>query len=87
MATLDLGAVSVLSDSSEGPLPLKIRAKGDNNSVGFLKDWVATNKDWLDQKLLEHGNSPSHFSCIICDCSSLGIEPMSSNLLATTLNH
>ncbi len=56
MATLDLEAVNVLSDSPEGPLPLKIRAKGDNNSVVFLKEWVATNKDWLDQKLLEHGS-------------------------------
>ncbi len=62
MTALDLEAVNVLSDSTEGPLdlPLKIRAKGDNNSVVFLKEWVATNKDWLDQKLLEYGSSPSH---------------------------
>ncbi len=65
MANLDLEAVSVLSDVTEGPLLLKIRAKGSKDSVQFLKAWVATNKDWLDQKLLEHGNSPAHSIAIL----------------------
>ena len=40
---------------NEDVLPLKIHPKGENNSVEFLKRWIADNQEWLDQKLLEHG--------------------------------
>ena len=59
MAALSSDDVNVLSSDSEGPLPLKIWPKGDNNSVEFLKQWIADNKAWLDQKLLEHGEAIS----------------------------
>lgn len=36
-------------------LPLMIRPEGGNNSVDFLKSWIAENKQWLNDKLLEHG--------------------------------
>ena len=36
-------------------LPLIVRPKDGNDSLMFLKSWVAENKEWLDHKLLEHG--------------------------------
>lgn len=37
-------------------LPLMVRPEGGNSSVEFLKSWIADNKQWLHQKMLEHGN-------------------------------
>lgn len=48
---LSVAAVSVSNDV----LPLKIQSKDGNTSIHFLKEWMRANKDWLDQKLLEHG--------------------------------
>ena len=36
-------------------LPLMIRPEQGNTSVNFLKTWIAENKQWLDEKLLEYG--------------------------------
>lgn len=36
------------------PLPLFVRPK-DDNSKQFLQRWLDNNKEWLEQKLLEHG--------------------------------
>ena len=36
-------------------LPLMIRPVEGNNSPEFLRNWIAKNKQWLDGKLLEHG--------------------------------
>ena len=36
-------------------LPLIIRPDDGNNSVAFLKNWIAENKLWLEEKLLTHG--------------------------------
>ena len=38
-------------------LPLIVRPKDGNDSLIFLKSWVAENKEWLDHKLLEHGRA------------------------------
>ncbi len=48
---LSVADVSISNDV----LPLKIRPKDGNASLHFLKEWMAANKHWLDQKLLEHG--------------------------------
>ena len=40
---------------SEPTLPLTIRPEGDRNSVDDLKQWIFDHKEWLDEKLLEHG--------------------------------
>jgi len=37
------------------PLPLIVKPKDGNDSLAFLKSWVAENGEWIDQKLLEHG--------------------------------
>ena len=37
------------------PLPLIVRPKDGKDSFEFLKSWVAENKEWIDRKLLEHG--------------------------------
>ena len=50
---LSIADVNVSNDV----LPLKIRPKNDDTSIHFLKEWMAANKNWLDQKLLEHGKS------------------------------
>lgn len=49
----DSVCVSVREDGES--VPLFVRPKDGNSSVEFLKQWAQTNKDWLDQKLLEHG--------------------------------
>ena len=51
MALTSIAAVTVSTDA----LPLKISPRDGNTSLQFLKEWMAANKDWLDQKLLEHG--------------------------------
>ena len=51
MALTSIAAVTVSTDT----LPLKISPRDGNTSLQFLKEWMAANKDWLDQKLLEHG--------------------------------
>ena len=53
MAALE--AVNVLTRDDGEQLPLKIGPRGDKDTVDFLKRWIAENKEWLDQKLLEHG--------------------------------
>lgn len=40
---------------SEPTLPLTIRPESDRNSVDDLKQWIFDHKEWLDEKLLEHG--------------------------------
>lgn len=51
---------------SEGEaLPLVVRpATTRNESSEFLRSWVSKNKEWLDQKLLQHGKN---------NCASLRI--------------
>lgn len=39
------------------PLPLFITPKDGNDSVTFLKQWVKSNKSWLEKKVLEHGTT------------------------------
>lgn len=54
-------ALTVADVTVEGILPLKIGPKDGNTSTEYLKKWIAVNKEWLDQKLLEHGK---HFERI-----------------------
>ncbi len=67
MALTTVTAVTISTDV----LPLKISPKDGNTSLQFLKKWMAANKDWLDQKLLEHGidHCKSASKCISC-CSA-----------------
>ena len=53
MAAEDSVCVSIREDGES--VPLFVRPKDGNSSVEFLKEWAQANKDWLDQKLLEHG--------------------------------
>ena len=39
----------------ENTLPLIIRATEGNDSVDYLKKWIAQNKKWLEAKMLRHG--------------------------------
>ncbi len=66
MALTSIAAVTVSTDT----LPLKISPRDGNTSLQFLKEWMAANKDWLDQKLLEHGR-PYKASWETCKCCIL----------------
>ena len=66
MAWTSIAAVTVSTDA----LPLKISPRDGNTSLQFLKEWMAANKDWLDQKLLEHGR-PYTSSWETCKCCIL----------------
>lgn len=48
------GVVVCIREDGE-TLPLIVRPEEGKNSVEFLKNWVAGNKQWLDDKLLKHG--------------------------------
>ena len=51
----DPEGVQVVSGEEGKTLPLFIYAKEGNDSVDFLKEWIADNKAWLDAKMLQHG--------------------------------
>ena len=48
-------AVSIGIREDGEPTPLFVQPKDGNNSLEFLKSWTSENREWLDQKLLEHG--------------------------------
>ena len=60
-ASMALEDVNVLTCDDGEQLPLKIGPRGSKDTVDFLKSWIVENKEWLDQKLLEHGNN----DCVI----------------------
>ena len=40
-------------------LPLIIKPRQEKESVEYLKSWIASNRDWLKAKLLQHGKDNS----------------------------
>ena len=57
---MSAGDVCVVSEDGPESLPLIVRPKDGNSSVEFIKRWVSDNKDWIDEKLLEHGSCMLH---------------------------
>ena len=61
--------VCVVSKDGPESLPLIVRPKDGNSSVEFIKRWVSDNKDWIDEKLLEHGDVQYTRSTYVISCS------------------
>lgn len=53
------GVEVVSSSDGEGCLPLVIRALEGKNSLDYLKSWMAANKSWLEEKMVQHGEPGS----------------------------
>lgn len=49
------GVEVVASSDGEGCLPLVIRALEGKDSLDYLKTWMAANKSWLEEKMVQHG--------------------------------
>jgi len=49
------GVVVCGGDGETKVLPLIIKAVAGNESVNELRRWLKENKDWLNTKMVEHG--------------------------------
>ena len=51
-----LGVEVVCSEvEGEKALPLVLRALDGKDSLDYLKSWMAANRSWLEEKMVEHG--------------------------------